>query len=97
MRVVASIAAPAFVGQKVKVKAPITVFHVPKTKGAATQLQGLTGTVAALADVQCAPHSLSRASAPHPPRQHRRNAVVLHHAAQGEAPSAAAPPCADAA
>jgi len=51
MRVVASIAAPAFVGQKVKVKAPITVFHVPKTKGAATQLQGLTGTVAALADV----------------------------------------------
>ena len=37
-------------GQKVKVKAPVTVYHVPKTKGAATPLQGLHGVVTAIAD-----------------------------------------------
>ena len=37
-------------GQKVKVKAPVTVFHVPKTKGAATPLQGLPGVVTAIVD-----------------------------------------------
>jgi|Laugresbdmm110sn_1035088.scaffolds.fasta_scaffold60678_2 hypothetical protein len=38
-------------GQKVKVKAPVVVYHVPKSKGAATPLQGLAGVVAAIADV----------------------------------------------
>ena len=37
-------------GQKVKVKAPVTVFHVPKTKGAATPLQGRPGVVTAVVD-----------------------------------------------
>jgi hypothetical protein len=37
-------------GQKVKVKAAVTVFHVPKTKGAATPLQGLPGVVTAIVD-----------------------------------------------
>lgn len=34
-----------------KVKAPVVVYHVPKSKGAATPLQGLAGVVAAIADV----------------------------------------------
>ncbi len=38
-------------GQKVKVKTPIAVYHGPKSKGAATQLQGLQGVVTALADI----------------------------------------------
>ena len=37
-------------GDRVRVTAPITVFHVPKTKGAATLLQGKTGTIAAIVD-----------------------------------------------
>lgn len=43
-------AGPLAPGARVKVTAPVTVYHVPKSKGAATQLQGLLGQVTALAD-----------------------------------------------
>jgi len=38
------------VGAKVKVSKSVVVFHVPKTKGAATDLQGMEGTMAGRAD-----------------------------------------------
>jgi hypothetical protein len=38
-------------GARVRVTAPVVVYHVPKTKGAATPLQGLEGVVTAIADV----------------------------------------------
>ena len=43
-------AGPIAPGARVKVTAPVTVYHVPKSKGAATQLQGLQGLVTAHAD-----------------------------------------------
>lgn len=38
------------VGTAVKVKSSVIVFHVPKTKGAATDLQGMQGVVDSRAD-----------------------------------------------
>jgi hypothetical protein len=38
------------VGTAVKVKSSVIVFHVPKTKGAATNLQGMQGVVDSRAD-----------------------------------------------
>lgn len=39
------------VGAAVKVTSSVVVYHVPKSKGAATDLEGLEGVVAELADV----------------------------------------------
>jgi len=94
LRVVASAAAGVAPGRRVRVTAPVAVFHVPKSKGAATQLQGLTGVVTALADVHtdgtllsCTMPLKARAAATHCARsQPRRSQVELSVAAADGSP-----------